>query len=513
MAVTSVPRQETDSGPRRRHARYGILGAGFGGLGMAIRLKQAGIEDFVVWERDADVGGTWWANSYPGCQCDIPSHLYSFSFEPNPNWTRTYPLQPELRSYLRECTERYGLRDHVRVDCEVTSADWDEREGGWQVETSQGPFTVDFLIAAPGFLSEPATPALPGLDEFEGETFHTARWNHDRDLSGRRVAVIGTGASAIQVVPRIQPIVEHLDVFQRTPPWVMPHRDRPITDIERRVYRRFPVLQRMIRNIVYFIRELLVPGFVYRPTLMKLPQRVARRHLEKHVSDPSLRAKLTPDYSFGCKRVLPSNDWYPAITQPNVDVITEGIRELRPNGIVSGDGELHEVDTIVFATGFHVTDVRFAKIVRGRDGALMSDVWNGSPQAYRGTAVAGFPNLFIITGPNTGLGHNSLVYMIEAQLDYLMDALRVIDEREATRVEVRRAVQEAYNKDLQSRMGGTVWNSGGCSSWYIDANGKNTTIWPDFTWRFRRQTRHFDAAAYELTARDWSAAAAPASVA
>jgi cation diffusion facilitator CzcD-associated flavoprotein CzcO len=329
--------------------------------------------------------------------------------------------------------------------------------------------------------------------------FHTARWNHDHDVTGRRVAVIGTGASAIQVVPQIQPTVAHLDVFQRTPPWVMPHRDRPITDVERRAYRRFPALQRAVRAAVYWIRELLVPGFVYQPLLMRLPQRMARRHLEKQVPDPQLRAELTPDYAIGCKRVLPSNDWYPAITQRNVDVVTAGISKLVSKGVVTADGKLHELDTIVFATGFHVTDVRFAKIVRGRDGVLMSDVWNGSPQAYRGTAVAGFPNLFILTGPNTGLGHNSLVYMIEAQLDYLVDALRIMDERGAARIEVRREAQEGYNADLQSRMDRTVWNSGGCSSWYIDANGKNTTIWPDFTWRFRRQTRHFDVAAYELT--------------
>ncbi len=513
MAVTSIPRNEAIDGANPRHARIGIVGAGFGGLGMAIRLKQEGIDDFVVWERDADVGGTWWANTYPGCQCDIPSHLYSFSFAPNADWSRTYPLQPELKRYLRECTERFGVGAHVHLNCEVRSAEWDEAEGVWRIETAQGPFTADLLIAAPGFLSEPATPALPGLDDFEGETFHTARWNHDHDLTGRRVAVIGTGASAIQTVPEIQPIVEHLDLFQRTPPWVMPHRDRPITDIERRIYRRFPALQRAVRAAVYFSRELLVPGFVSRPRLMRIPQRVAQRHLEKHVSDPELRARLTPTYSFGCKRVLPSNEWYPAITQPNVSVITTGIREVRRNGIVTADGELHEVDTIVFATGFYVTDVRFAKIVRGRDGALMSEVWNGSPQAYRGTAVAGFPNLFIITGPNTGLGHNSLVYMIEAQLDYLMDAVRVLEQRGAARVEVRRAAQDAYNADLQSRMPPTVWNSGGCSSWYIDANGKNTTIWPDFTWRFRRQTREFDAAAYELTAPETSGTPVAASVA
>ena len=510
MKTMSVRSEPSDNGPVPHHFRIGILGAGFGGLGMAIRLKQTGIDDFVVWERDDEVGGTWWANTYPGCQCDIPSHLYSFSFAPNPEWSRTYPLQPELRRYLRACAERYGVREHIRLRCEVTSAEWDEHEGVWRVETAQGRYTAELLIAAPGFLSEPATPALPGLEDFEGVTFHTARWNHDRDLTGRRVAVIGTGASAIQVVPQIQPIVEHLDVFQRTPPWVMPHRDRPITEVERLVYRRFPALQRAVRTAVYLSRELFVPGFVYRPRLMQLPQRMAQRHLEKQVTGPELRARLKPNYALGCKRILPSNDWYPAITQPNVNVVTAGIDEVRPDGIVTVDGELHAVDTIVFATGFYVTDLRFAKIVRGRDGALMSDVWDGSPQAYRGTTVAGFPNLFILTGPNTGLGHNSLVYMIEAQLDYLMDALRKMSERGATRVEVRRAAQEAYNEDLQSRMGGTVWNSGGCSSWYIDANGKNTTIWPDFTWRFRAQTRHFDLAAYELTASAKPQAQVPA---
>jgi cation diffusion facilitator CzcD-associated flavoprotein CzcO len=298
----------------------------------------------------------------------------------------------------------------------------------------------------------------------------------------------------------IQPIVEHLDLFQRTPPWVMPHRDRPITDFERRAYRRFPALQRVARSFVYWSRETLVPGFVRNPRYLKFAERIAGRHLAKHVSDPELRARLTPSYSFGCKRVLPSNEWYPAITRPNVDVITDGIAEVVSNGIVSRDGVLHEADTIVFATGFHVTDAPFGKIIRGRAGESMSDMWKGSPQAYRGTAVAGFPNLFIVTGPNTGLGHNSLVFMIEAQLDYMMDALRAMDARGATRVEVRQAAQDAYNAGLQSKMGRTVWNSGGCSSWYLDANGMNTTIWPDFTWRYRRQTRQFDAAAYELTA-------------
>jgi cation diffusion facilitator CzcD-associated flavoprotein CzcO len=500
---------QSTNGAGARHTRIGILGAGFGGLGMAIKLLEAGISDFTVWERDAEVGGTWWANTYPGCQCDIPSHLYSFSFAPNPEWTRTYPLQPEIRDYLRRCSDRFGVRDHILFNCEVSGAAWDDEANLWRMHTTQGEFTADLLFAAPGFLSAPSTPPLPGLDRFEGVTFHTARWNHDHDLSGRRVAVIGTGASAIQTVPNIQPVVEQLHVFQRTPPWVMPHRDRPITNFERRLYRRFPTLQRIARAFVYWSREMLVPGFVHNPRLLKFAEKVSARHMAKHVRDPQMQERLTPSYAFGCKRVLPSNEWYPALMKPNVEVVTEGIAEVVPNGIVDGDGRLHEVDTIVFATGFHVTDAPFAGLIHGRDGRTMTEVWQGSPQAYRGTAVTGFPNLFLVTGPNTGLGHNSLLFMIEAQLEYLMDALRAMEARGATRVEVRRDAQEAYNTHLQSRMGRTVWNSGGCASWYLDANGMNTTIWPDFTWRYRQQTRRFDVAAYEFSTPAKAPAAEP----
>jgi cation diffusion facilitator CzcD-associated flavoprotein CzcO len=482
------------------HVRIGILGAGFGGLGMAVRLKQEGVDDFLVFEKDADVGGTWWANTYPGCQCDIPSHLYSLSYAPNPDWSRTYPLQPELRDYLRQVADRFGVRDNIRLNCEVTGAAWDEQDSSWRIETTQGEFTADVVVAAPGGLSEPSYPDIPGVDAFAGTTFHTARWNHDADLAGKRVAVIGTGASAIQVVPRIQPEVSHLDVYQRTPPWVVPHRDRPITGFERRAYRRFPALQRLVRAGVYWARELLVPGLAYNPKLMKAPERLARRHLAHQVRDPELRAKLTPDYAIGCKRILPSNHWYPALTKPNVDVVTDSIAEIRPNGIVTADGTLREVDVIVFATGFYVTDIPLAKLVTGREGRQLADVWGRSPQAYRGTAIAGFPNLFLLVGPNVGLGHNSIVFMIEAQINYVMEALKTMRRQGAARLEVRREAMEGYNAKLQSRMGRTVWNSGGCSSWYLDATGKNTTIWPDFTWRFWLRTREFDAAAYRLTA-------------
>ncbi len=504
-----IPAQRDGSGPS--HVRVAIVGAGFGGLGMAIKLKQAGIDDFAVLERDSDIGGTWWANTYPGCQCDIPSHLYSYSFAPNPEWSRTYAPQPEIQRYIRDVAERFEVVGHVRLGCEVRRADWDDEAGLWRLDTSRGPLTADVVVAAPGPLAEPSVPAVPGLDSFEGEVFHTARWNHDHDLKGRRVAVIGTGASAIQAVPRIQPEVERLTVFQRTPPWVLPHRDRPISGLERRLYRRFPALQRAVRAAVYWSRELIVPGLVHRPQLMRgLPERIARRHLAQQVPDPELRAKLTPGYTIGCKRILPSNDWYPALGEPNVDVVFGGLSEVRPNGVVTPDGELLEVDTIVFATGFHVTDMPLAQLIRGRDGVVLSDVWQGSPQAYRGTAAAGFPNMFWLMGPNTGLGHNSIVFMIEAQLAYVMDALRTMEGRGAGRLEVRKEVQDAYNARLQARMPRTVWNSGGCASWYIDSNGRNSTVWPDFTWRFWRENQRFDAASYDLTAKRSTRDAVPA---
>jgi cation diffusion facilitator CzcD-associated flavoprotein CzcO len=485
--------------PRTRHVRIGIVGAGFGGLGMAIRLRQAGERDFVVWERAADIGGTWWANTYPGCQCDIPSHLYSFSFALNPDWRRTYAPQPEIEAYLRMVADEHGVRPHVHTNCAVTSATWQPQHDRWHVTTEHGDYTADVLVAAPGPLSAPAIPSLTGLDTFAGATFHTGDWDHDHDLTNRRVAVIGTGASAIQAVPQIQPVVQRLTVFQRTPPWVVPHRDRRITDAERRLYRTLPQLQRAVRAGVYAGRELLVPGLAYRPRLMRVLERIARNHLHAHVTDRDLRAKLTPGYTIGCKRILPSNKWYPALTQPNVELVTDGIDHVRPEGIVTTPGELHPVDTIVFATGFRVTDLPLAHAVIGTTGRTLAEEWAGSPQAYRGTTVAGFPNLFFLVGPNTGLGHNSIVFMIEAQLAYVMDALRHMRTTNATRLEVKPGVQRAYNAELQAKLARSVWNTGGCSSWYLDRNGRNSTIWPGFTFRFWARMRRFDPQAYERT--------------
>jgi cation diffusion facilitator CzcD-associated flavoprotein CzcO len=474
------------------HHHIAIIGTGFSGLGMAIRLKQEGVDDFVLLERASDIGGTWRDNSYPGCQCDIPSHLYSLSFAPNPEWTRTYSFQPEIWEYLRSIAHDHGLVPHIRFDHEVTGAEWQEEESRWRIQTASGEVTADLVINSGGALADPRTPDIPGLEQFEGTWFHSAQWNHEHDLTGKRVAVVGTGASAIQIVPNIQAQVDRLDVWQRTPPWVMPHRDRPITRAERWLYRTFPLLQRVPRYVVYWLRELMVFGLVYSPKRLKVLERIGRKHLESAIADPELRELLTPSYTVGCKRILPSNRWYPALAQPNVEVVTSGIREITATGIVGEDGVERAYDTIVFATGFYVTDLPIAERVRGRGGRTLAAAWSGTMQAYLGSAVTDFPNLFLIPGPNVGLGHNSVVVMFEGQINYALGAMREMRARGAKTIEVRPEAQEGYNREIQKRLENTVWNSGGCSSWYLDKHGVNTVIWPDFTWRFRLRTQKFE---------------------
>ncbi|MDX6679934.1 MAG: hypothetical protein QOE31_3986 [Solirubrobacteraceae bacterium] len=493
----SAARAADDGGAEPTHVRIAIVGAGFAGIGLAIRLREAGIEDFVVLERADDVGGTWEANTYPGCQCDVPSHLYSFSFEPNPSWTRTYSLQPEIWAYLRRCSERHGIGPHLRLGHELTGATWDDDARRWRVETSRGAFVAQLLIDATGPLSHPAVPRIRGLGRFEGKLFHSARWDHDHDLSGERVAVIGTGASAIQFVPKIASHVGQMHVFQRTPPWILPHSDRPTSRFERQLYKRLPLAQRLVRTVVYWTRESFVIGFAKRPSMAAPAERIARLHLRRQVRDRELRRKLEPNFRLGCKRVLISNEWYPALTKPNVELVTEPIVAVEGREIVLADGTRREVDTIILGTGFHVTDPPTARLVRGRGGVSLAEAAGDSPQAYLGTAMAGFPNVFKIIGPNTGLGHSSMIFMIESQLEYVMDAIRLMDERDVETVEVRPAAIEAYNEEVQAMLQGTVWESG-CSSWYLDASGRNTTLWPDFTFRFRERTRRFDADSYEL---------------
>lgn len=490
----------TAQAPSPPHHRIAIVGSGFAGLGMAIALKQDGEQDFVILERAEDLGGTWRDNTYPGCGCDVPSHLYSFSFAPNPNWSRTFSKQPEIWDYMKGVSRRYGIDPHIRYRHEVTAAAWDAERELWRIETGAGPLTADILIAGAGGLSEPKLPDLPGVERFEGRMFHSARWDHEHSLAGERVGVIGTGASAIQFVPEIQPEVGELHVFQRTPPWIVSSRDRPVSRWERAIYKALPPAQLAMRAAIYWARELFVIGFMH-PREGSPGERMARRHLEEQVPDQALRAKLTPSYRMGCKRVLISDDYYPALQQPNVELVTDAIVEITPSGVLTADGAEHELDTIVLGTGFHVTDMPVGEWVHGAHGQTLAEVWRGSPQAYLGTSVAGFPNLFLLVGPNTGLGHNSIVFMIESQINHLRGCLRFMLRHGLHTVEARNDVQERFNEQIQRRLQGSVWNSGGCASWYIDQNGKNTTIWPGFTWPFRRRTRHFDPADYVLLPR------------
>lgn len=483
---------------RELHAHVAIVGAGFSGLGMAIRLKRQGDDDFVVLERGADVGGTWRDNTYPGCACDVPSRLYSFSFAPNPNWSRSYSPQPEILAYLHDCVQRFGIGPHIRWNTEVTDMAWDEATQRWRIETSQGPLTAHVLILGSGPLSEPALPTIPGLERFEGTVFHSARWDHTHDLAGERVAVIGTGASAIQFVPRIQPSVGRLTLYQRTPPWIIPREDQEIPGWRRILYRAAPVTGRLTRDAIYWQRELSAVGMVYQPAILQRAERLVLRFMEKQVADPNLRAKLTPSYRMGCKRILLSDDFYPALTQPNVEVITEHIREIHPTSITTVDGAERETDTLILATGFHVADVPIAQRVCGRDGQRLSEVWRDGAEAYLGATVSGFPNLFFLIGPNTGLGHTSMIFMIEAQISYTLDALRYMRRQGITSIDVRPSVVRSFNERVQQRMRHTIWTSG-CASWYLDARGRNTTLWPGFTWEFWLRTRRFDPARYQNT--------------
>jgi cation diffusion facilitator CzcD-associated flavoprotein CzcO len=480
-------------------AQVVIVGSGFAGIGLAHRLKEAGIHDVLILERADDVGGVWRSNTYPGCTCDVPSHLYSFSFAPNPEWTNTYSPQPEIWAYLSSCVDRFGLRPHLRFGVEMREAAWDDAAGRWRIDTSDGEYDAQVLVSAVGPLTEPNFPDVPGIETFAGKLMHSARWDHDYDLSGKRVASIGTGASAIQYVPEIADQVEKLYVLQRTAPWIMGHTKRPITDRERAFYRRVPVAQKAVRAGVYAATEALVLGFVKRPALMDKLAGLSKAHLEKQIADPELRRKLTPDYTLGCKRLVPSNRWYPALQKPNVELVTSALAEVRPHSVVDADGHEHEVDTIIFGTGYHVTDIPVAAHLRGRGGQTLAEHWAGSPRAYLGTSVPGFPNLFLMLGPNTGLGHSSMVYMIESQIAHVCNQLQAMRAAGATAIEVDQAAHDAYNREVDDRMATTVWEVGGCRSFYIDATGRNATLWPDWTWRFRRRASRSDPTAYRLS--------------
>lgn len=472
------------------HHRVAVVGTGFGGLGVARQLRAAGIEDVVLLERADGVGGVWRDNTYPGAACDVQSHLYSFSFAKNPDWTRQFSSQPEILAYLQACAREFGLLDRIRFGTEVTGMDWDDEAQRWAVATSTGGLTADFVVLAAGVLSDPAIPQLPGIERFEGPAFHSAAWRHDVDLTDKAVAVVGAGASAIQFVPAIQPQVAALTLFQRTAPWVMPRHDGPISARKRALLRRFPALQTLERLKIAVERELFIVGF-RNPNVMRVPQRGARKHLAAQVSDPVKRAKLTPRFRLGCKRILLSNDYWRALDQPNADVVTSGIAEVRSRSIVDRDGVEHDADVILYGTGFRIHDLPWARWVRGRGGRTLEDAWGGSMKAYRGTTAAGFPNLALIHGPNIGTGHTSVIEMYETQFDYVVAAVTYASTHGIGAVEPTQAAQDAFVEEVDKMTQGTVWTAGGCTSWYLDDTGRNSALWPGSTIGFRLKARGF----------------------
>ena len=493
---SSAPRSSPRDGTVTETARVIVVGTGFSGLCMGVKLREAGEDDFIMLERAGDVGGTWRDNTYPGCACDVPSHLYSFSFEANPDWSRMYAPQPEIYGYLRRCAEKYDLLRHVRFHANLVGARYDEARKVWRVQAEDGRvFEGNVLVSGMGGLSNPMIPELKGLDTFEGAAFHSATWDHSYDFEGKRVAVIGSGASAIQFVPQIAPKVDQLHYFQRTAPWVVPKDDRPLSERERADFHANPWRQRRQRIKQYWLMELRFLAFKFKPEWMNIVAKVAKHKIAQATRDEALRAKLTPDYTPGCKRLLISNDYYPALARTNVNVVTDGIREITPRGVVTQDGKTYEVDAIVFGTGFKVQDPIPPRTVFGKGGQDLSELWKNGPEAYMGITVAGFPNFFILMGPNTGLGHNSMVYMIESQVHYVMQALQTMKDHGLKAIDVKPAAQKAFVDTVQNELQSTVWNSG-CKSWYLTDKGRNVSLWPSFTFAYRWKTRRFQLGKY-----------------
>ena len=468
-----------------------IIGSGFSGLCMAIQLKQVGYHDFVILEKNDDLGGTWRDNTYPGCACDVPSHMYSFSFALNPDWSRMFGPQQEIWDYLRRCADTYGVATHIHYGCAVERMEWDDAITRWHVTTTSGDtYTTRAIVSGSGGLHVPSIPEIPGADQFEGAAFHSAQWDHSCDLSGKRVAVIGTGASAIQFIPQIAKQAGQVYVFQRTPPWILPRRDFEIPPALRALFRAAPSAMRAFRDGIYSWREFtLGVGLAVHPKLLAPVQRLAERHLERQIDDPALRAKLTPHYTIGCKRVLLSSDYYQAFTRPNVDLVTDRIDRITKAGPVCADGSAYDVDVIIYGTGFKTVEVAAEMNVSGRDGVKLPDVWRGGVEAYHGITVAGFPNFFVLLGPNTAVGHNSVVFMIESQVQHVMSCLRLLAREHAGTIEVRASALRRFNDGIQRRLRHAVWSTGGCKSYYLDAEGVNRALWPGFSFEYWARTR------------------------
>jgi cation diffusion facilitator CzcD-associated flavoprotein CzcO len=499
LTARSAETNGSRNGHKRRPPSVAIIGAGFGGIGLAITLKKAGIDSLTILEKGEGVGGVWRDNTYPGAACDVPSQLYSFSFEPNPDWSRRYSPQPEILEYLDRCVDRYGLRPSLRMGTEVARAEFDQDSGRWRIETTAGEtIDADVLVSACGQLNRPALSRIPGAERFEGRIFHTARWDHDVEIEGQRVAVIGTGASTIQVVPAIAGEVAQLDVYQRSAPYVIPKKDRPYRRWEKFLFRWFPPARQLARFNQWFFFEVFISAFNQFRAVGKLGRRMSEKLLDEQVSDPALKEALTPDHVLGCKRVLISPDYYSTLERSNVELISMGVRELTENGVVAEDGSERPADVIVLSTGFESTRFLAPMEIRGRDGLDLNDVWREGANAYLGMTVAGFPNLFVMYGPNTNLGSGSIIFQLESQMAYIADAVERL-RRSGGLLSVRADVQQAFDSEMQSRLSTSVWQTG-CNNWYVDEHGRNTNNWPGFTVEYRRRTRRLDPADYEVTA-------------
>ena len=478
-----------------------IIGAGFSGLCMGIKLREAGMNSFLIIEKSTDIGGTWWDNRYPGCACDIPSHLYSFSFEPSSDWTRMYPGQREIQNYLKRCIERHALAPHIRLNTRFNEAVWDESAGVWRATTHDGTrIQARVLVSGMGALHVPRYPELKGLECFSGPSFHSSAWDHSVNPEGKNVAVVGTGASAIQFVPQIAPRVGKLHLFQRTPAWIVPRLDFAFSDKWKRRFRRIPLTRWALRQYIFWRQEFRVLGFLGNESVRKKAEDIALRHISRRIKDPKMRAALTPNYQLGCKRVLVSDDFYPALNRPNVELVTDAITEVREDSIVTQDGTERPVDILIYGTGFRASEPLIGCRVVGRGGVEIHDAWGKRMNAYLGVTVTGFPNFFMLLGPNTGLGHNSVVLMIEAQVRYAMKCLKLMNRRKQRVIEVRPEVQQRFVEDIYRRMGRTVWQSGGCHSWYQDqSTGEITTLWPGSVVSYLRRTRSVSASDYLLS--------------
>ena len=483
------------SGGRRRS--IAVVGAGFGGVGAAVMLRRAGYADVTVFERADGIGGVWHDNTYPGAACDVPSHLYEFSFAPNPRWSRRFAAQAEIQAYLEDVARRYGVLDRIRTRTEVERATWDGERGRWILETTAGRDEADVVITACGQLSVPKVPPIEGLERFGGPAFHTARWRHDVELAGKRVAVVGTGCSAIQVVPAIQPVVEHVDVYQRSPGWTIPKGDFAYRERTKRLFERFPLLQRLDRAAIFAFMELGALALTSRRWLGRPFRAIGRREINKAIKDPELRRKVTPADEMGCKRIMLTDAWYPTLTKPNVHVVTERIAEVAPGGIRTENGTERPADVLILATGFETHGFVTPMEVAGEGGRALSEEWSGVARAYLGVSVPGFPNLFLLYGPNTNGGTGSVIYVIEAAMNHVIAALDELARADARRIEVSRRAAEDFDRELRAALAGTVWHSG-CTNWYVDENGNDPNQWP-WTWTaYRRRTARLEPGAYEL---------------